>query len=162
MAEHPTIDMTVALDYLDPRQKRNALAVALIDLARRGEVEFAAAPQGYRLDLQGSRAGTAEQLRAAFSRERVEEMPQLSYPSAVTYPGSGLFPGNYVPGLAEATKGSSPGEADRFHIETHIAEGRNVFITDDARLLRLCDRLSEQGFPIKAMTLGDYLARRRG
>jgi hypothetical protein len=57
---------------------------------------------------------------------------------------------------------NAPGPADRFHVVTHIAEGRDVFLTDDKRLLVMCRRLHEEhGFPIVAMRLADYLNERR-
>ena len=79
--ERLTIDATVAFDYLDPEQERHALAVELFDLFRRGQVELAAAPQGYRLERRGN---LTEQVRDAFEREEVRPAPQLAYPSAVT------------------------------------------------------------------------------
>jgi hypothetical protein len=42
------------------------------------------------------------------------------------------------------------------------ADGRDVFITDDKRLLVMCRRLREEhGFPIVAMRIADYLDERR-
>jgi hypothetical protein len=99
--------------------------------------------------------------------EKVEQARQLAYPSEVTYPGEDLFPGHYVEGFAEAWDRiaagwqRAPGPADRWHVETHMADRRDVFITDDRRLLKMCLRLREHGFPIVAMKLGDYLDRRR-
>jgi len=158
MPERLTIDSTVVIDYLGPEQGRHALARELFDLARRGEVELATAPQGERLERRGERS---EQIREALSSAGVVEARQVARVSEVTFPGPDLFPGHHVEGFPEACAGSSPGHADRFHVETHIADGRDLFITDDAKLLALCARLREQGFPIVAMRLGDYLARRR-
>lgn len=164
--ERLTIDATVARDYLDPERDRNALAVELFDLARRGEVELAAAPQGFRLDVSGG--DLAEQVRDAFEREQVGQARQVARVSEVTLVGPDLIVGNYVEGFGEACEEiaadwrRAPGGADRFHVETHLTEGRDVFITDDRRLLRLCRRPHEEhGFPIVAMKLGVYLARRR-
>jgi hypothetical protein len=164
--ERLTIDATVARDFLDRDRDRHALAVELFERARRGEVELSPAPQGYRLDMTGD---LAEQVREAFGREDVRPARQLAYPSAVTYPGEDLIPGNYVKGFHEAWAAiaegwpNAPGGADRFHVETHIAERRDVFITDDKALLRMCRRLSEEhGLTIVAMGLGDYLGKRQG
>ena len=51
-----------------------------------------------------------------------------------------------------------PGDADRFHVETHVFGERDVFITDDRPLLVMCRRLrEEEGVEIEAMTLAEYL-----
>jgi hypothetical protein len=166
--ERLTIDVTVARDYLDARRAGHSDAVALFELARSGEVELATAPQGYRLDVRGD---LAEQLQAAFENEGVRQAPQLSYPSAVTYPGKDLFPGRYVEGFGEAWsvvvedwrshERKPPTGPDRFHVETHVVERRDVFLTGDRALLVMCRRLTEEhGFPITAMTVADYLERR--
>jgi predicted nucleic acid-binding protein len=155
MPERLTIDQTVLIDFLDEAGDRHALAEELLDLAECGEVELAVAPQGYRMERRGD---TTEQVREAFQRKGVVQARQIARVSEVTFPGPDLFPGNYVEGFAEACAGSSPGPADRFHVETHLTEGRDVFITDDRRLLVLCRRLHEEhGFPIVAMRLADYL-----
>jgi hypothetical protein len=165
MPERLTIDQTVAIDLLDPEAERYALAVELFNLHKRGEIELAMAPQGYRGERRGDRT---EQIREAFQREGIEQARQVARVSEVTFPGPDLFPGNYVEGFAEACEEiaadwrRAPGGADRFHVETHLTEGRDVFITDDRRLLVLCRRLREEhGFPIVAMKLGDYLNARR-
>jgi predicted nucleic acid-binding protein len=162
-----TIDATVAFDYIGGAEPRHALAVELVERARRGQVELAAAPQGYRLDLTKGRAQSIAELRAAFAREGVRQARQVARVSEVTFPGPDLFPGNHVEGFAEACEQiaedwpRAPGAADRFHVETHLTEQRDVFITDDRRLLRLCRRLrDEHGFPLVAMRLADYLAAR--
>lgn len=166
LTERLTIDATVARDYLDPEQERHALALELFDLARRGQVELSTAPQGYRLDVSGG--DLSEQMREAFDREQVEQARQVARVSEVTFPGEDLIVGHYVEGFVEAwgeiAEGwqRAPGPADRFHVETHLADKRDVFITDDKRLLVMCRRLREEhGFPIVAMSLGDYLDRRR-
>jgi hypothetical protein len=133
--ERITIDVTVARDFVDPRRPRHGHVVALFELARRGEVELWTAPQGYRLDVRGD---LAMQLGDMLTDENVAEAPQLSYPSEVTFPGKSLFPGNYVKGLSAAWDDVAttwrdakqpPGVADHFHVETHIADGRDVFLT---------------------------------
>jgi hypothetical protein len=163
-----TIDVTVARDYLDPDRDGHRLAAALFELARRGAVELATAPQGYRLDVEGD---LAERLRAAFASQRVEQASQLAYVSEVTFPGENLIPGHYVQGFAEAWnlvaetwrshEWKPPGLADRLHVETHVIEGRDVFLTADQPLRVMCRRLDEEyGFSIVAMTVADYLGRR--
>lgn len=163
--ERLTIDATVAFDYLDPEQGRHALAVELFALAERGEVELATAPQGYRLDVKGGEL--AEQVRESFEREQVRQARQVARVSEVTFLPFTL--GHYFEGFVEAWAAiaegwrRAPGGADRFHVETHLADGRDVFITDDRRLLVMCRRLREEhGFPIVAMSLADYLGERRG
>jgi hypothetical protein len=161
--ERLTIDATVAYDYLDSEQERHALAGELFERFERGEVELAAAPQGYRLERHGD---TTEQVREAFEREDVREARQVARLSEATHLPFTLD--HYVEGFVEAWAAISegwpkaPGAADRFHVETHLADERDVFITDDKRLLVMCRRLREEyGFPIVAMRLADYLGERR-
>jgi hypothetical protein len=167
-SERLTIDATVARDYLDPQRERHPHAVELFGLARKGEIELAAAPQGYRLDAQGN---LAETLRATFAIESVAIPPQLAYTSEVTYPSEDLFPGAYVEGFGEAwaaviatwqsNEGKPPEGADRFHVETHVLHGRDVFLTDDRLLRVMCRRLrDEHSIPIVAMGLAEYLGAR--
>ena len=82
-----------------------------------------------------------------------------------------LYPDHYVHGFGEAWTqvietwrshdGKSPGPAgcaDRLHVETHVIEGRDVFLTDDGPLLVMCRRLrDEHNIPVVAMRLADYL-----
>jgi hypothetical protein len=98
--ERLTIDATVAFDFLDPEAERHEHATALFELAERGEVELATAPQGYRLDL--TRGRSDKQLREAFEREEVRATRQVARVSEVTYPGADLIVGHYVQGFAEA------------------------------------------------------------
>jgi hypothetical protein len=166
--ERLTIDATVARDYLDPARPRHARAVELFELARQSAVELSAAPQGYRLDATGD---LAQQLESMFAKEGVAEAPQLAYASEVTFPSEYLFPGAYVEGFVDAwdavvaswrTHESSPPQlGDRFHVETHVLEHRDVFVTDDQPLLVMCRRLrNEHGVPVVAMGLAEYLDNR--
>jgi hypothetical protein len=127
------------------------------------------APQGQGLDADGS---LAEQLTALLAREGIREAPQLAYPPEVTLPSETLYPGHYVAGFREAWdavtvswrshEAKPPGVADRFHVETHLANDRDVFITDDRPLLHMCHRLrDEHGIQIVAMSLEDYVTARR-
>ncbi len=111
------------------------------------------------------------QLREAFAREGVEETSQLPYPSEDLLPSDDLFPGEGVPALRKArdvvaaqwrAKNRKPPKlADCLHVETHVHEGRDVFITDDKRLLEMCRALrDEHGIAVEAVTVGEYLARR--
>jgi hypothetical protein len=167
-AELLTIDVTVARDYLDPRRAGHINAATLFELARQGEIELTTAPQGYRLDVEGD---LAEQLRATFSHEDVSEARQLAYVSEVTFVGDDLIVGHVVEGFADAwndvvaswrtADGKEPPQtADRFHVETHVIERRDVFLTSDRALRSMCRRLAgEHGFSIVAMTVADYLER---
>jgi len=165
-----TIDTTVARDFLDPKRERHELAKQLFVLAQAGEVELAVAPQGHRLDVEEN---LAEQLRATFAGEGVEETRQLARVSGATYPSANLFPGQYVHDFDEAWdgvaatwrshEGKPPKLADRFHVETHVLERRDFFVTDDRPLLIMCRRLrDEHGITIEAMSLGEYLERELG
>jgi hypothetical protein len=163
--ERLTIDASVYFDYIDPQRERYELAVALFEPARCGEVELATAPQGYRLDV--TREDSVERLAEAYERKEVMPTRQLARVSEVTYPGADLIVGHYVEGFVEAWAEiaadwrRAPGPEDRVHVETHIVDKRDVFITDDRRLLTMCRRLREKhGFPIVAMRLGEYLEQR--
>jgi hypothetical protein len=105
-------------------------------------------------------------VREALDREQVGEAPQVARVSEVTF--LPLVLGHYVEGFTEAWDeiaagwARAPGPADRFHVETHVVNERDVFITDDRRLLAMCRRLREEhGFAIVAMGLADYLGKRR-
>ena len=163
--ERITIDVTVARDYQDSKRRRHAQALELFELARQGSIELSIAPQGYRLDVTGD---LAEQLDAALANEGVAEAPQLAYPSEATYPGENLFPGAYVDGFADAWEavveswhsheGNPPSLKDRFHVETHVLDGRDIFLTDDGPLLVMCRRLhDEHAVNVVGMRLRDYL-----
>ncbi len=162
-----TIDQTVVYDFLYESRPRHQHAVALFAKARSGDVNLAIAPQGRRLDAEGKLAGKIQHL---LSTEAIEEAPQLAYPSGVTYPADNLFPGHVVDGFREAwdeviasLKASSrkcPGDSDAMHVETHVAEGRDFFITDDGPLPVMCQRLrDEHGVKLEALGLGDYMSR---
>jgi hypothetical protein len=166
--ERLTIDLNVAWDYLDLARPGGAAALVLFELARRGEVELVLAPQGHRLDADGDLAAELEHLVGS---GEVGEAQQLSYPSAVTYPGEDFYPGHVVDGFAAAWsqvvadwrshERTAPGDTDRWYIETHLADGREVFLTGDQALLVMCRRLREEhGFPIVALTTSEYLAKR--
>jgi len=97
--ERLTIDVTVSRDYVDPKRSGHAGAVALFACARRGEVELATAPQGYRLDVRDE---LAEQLRDAFADEGIKQARQVARVSEVTFPGASLYPGHHDERFAEA------------------------------------------------------------
>lgn len=172
LRERVTIDITVARDILELGRRRHALAMELCGWAQAGDVELAVAPQGHRLDADAD-GDLGEQLRAMFADEGIAESRQLAYPSPVTYPSPDLSPGQYVAGFGEAwekvaaTWGSHdgkepPGIKDQLHIETHVMEGRDVFITDDGALRAMCRRLrDEHNVPVTAMRLEEYLDARR-
>jgi predicted nucleic acid-binding protein len=160
--ERLTIDASVWIDYRDDESDRHPLARSLFALAERGEIQLWAAPQGYRLDL--TRADSAEQLSEAFECEEVRPARQVARVSEVTFVGEDLIVGQHVERFVEAWASiaegwpKAPGPADRFHVETHLVEERDVFITDDRRLLKMCRLLNDQhGFSIVAMSLAEYL-----
>jgi hypothetical protein len=162
--ERVTIDSTVVFDYLWPHRQRHAQAVALFQLARRGGIDLISAPQGRRLDV--SHGDMSERLTDILRREGVDSALQLGYVSEVTFPSND--PMVVVAGFRQAWadaietwrthEGAPPSLADSFHVETHIAQGGDVFITDDGPLLAMCRRLrAEYGFSTLAMRLVEYL-----
>ncbi len=166
--ERVTIDQTVALAYLNPREDSHEDAKRLFTLAREGEVEVASATSGRLVDARGD---LREQLSEMFEREGVAETDPLPYPSDELFPSDDLFPSEGVEELRRAwnavaaewkAKNRKPPEpADCLHVETHVRDARDVFITDDKRLLDMCYALrDEHGIAIEAMRLGEYLARR--
>jgi hypothetical protein len=170
-----TIDITVVRDRVDPRRDRHVLAKELFDKAEKGEVKLAIAAQGRRLDVP-RREWLLRGLEELLSSETVAESPQLAYLSEVTFPSPDLLLGAHVPGFADAwdhvvatwqrkghppARNQPPGHADRFHVESHVLHGGDVFITDDGPLLKMCERLrDEHGIAVEAMRLADYLNRR--
>lgn len=152
-------------DYLEPTRSRHADARALFDLAAEGLVELAAAPSGYLFEV--GQDDLAVQIREMLTTQGVKNAGQLAYPGRM-FPGA-TYPGAGVPELAEAwnaiasdwrtNEGKLPGHDDRAHVETHVMEKRDVFVTDDRALLAMCRRLrDEHGFPIEAIRLSDYIA----
>jgi hypothetical protein len=165
--ERVTIDLTVARDYTECRE-RSVFAEALIDLARRGVVSIAVAASGCNYDLTDPHGSVAEQLRKLIADEGIEVGLQLSYPGLHTYPGRTLVPGASVPGFPQAwskmvaswSGRGPPGDNDRLHVETHLLHGRDVFITDDGPLLKMCERLREEcWWEIDAVGIADYVGR---
>lgn len=166
--EQLTIDINIARDYLDSRRRGHVDAVVLFDLARSGFVELATAPQGYRLDVQGT---LSTQLRSLLNSEGVLWLPQVARVSKATYPSKNLYPGAYISYLPEAWNSITakwqsherkpPQGEDFLHIETHMVARRDIFITNDKALITMCNRLrSEHNVEISAKTLRDYLATR--
>lgn len=168
-SERLTIDVNIARDFLESTRSGHADAVVLFRLARDGLVELAFAPQGYALDVIGE---LSDRLRAILEIENTREAPQIAYASEVTFPSEDLFPGAYVQGFSEAWRtvastwhthqGKVPQDQDRLHVETHVHAERDVFLTSDKSLIKMCDRLrDEHGIPISASSLAEYLSTRR-
>jgi hypothetical protein len=119
------------------------------------------------LDAEGD---LAEQIRRLFADATLTQARQVARLSRVTYPSKNLYPGQYVSGFAEAwNKISSqwgshdgkapPGLADAFHVETHVLERGDVFLSNDRSLLSMCRWLhDEYDFSIVAMKLEDFVA----
>jgi hypothetical protein len=165
-AERLTLDSTVVIDLLQDDQPRHALAVLLVELARLGEVELAVATSGQIFDNIENAAARSQQLEG----EGIMSTVQLAYPG-VMFPGANLFPGAGVPGFRAAWntilgtwkthEGRPPGDHDALHVETHILEERDVFISDDRALRAMCRRLAdEHSFDVVAMSLSEYLEQR--
>jgi predicted nucleic acid-binding protein len=166
--ERLTIDSTVVIDFLDEKQERHALAERLFDLQRAGVVQLALASSGHVFD---ARENAAERLRRLES-EGVLATAQLAYPG-VMYPGSNAFPGAAVEGFRDSWEavlstwrtheGAPPQDNDALHVETHVLEGRDVFVTDDRSLRAMCHRLAvEHSVRIVARSLQEYFEDRSG
>lgn len=168
MAELLTIDLNVARDFLDPRRNGHRAAVELFAL--NGEaVELAIGPQGRRVDAPEGRL--VKELDAMREEESVRELRQLAYLSEATLPSEDLYPGQYVEGFREAwgqiietwktSDGRAPEHPDDFHVEAHLLEERDVFISADRALQEMCRRLREEhGLAIRAMSIEEYLGSR--
>jgi hypothetical protein len=168
--ERLTIDTTVARDLLDPDRPRHSVAQKIAGMAEAGAVEIAVAPQGHRFDYKPD---LVQALQGAFPRARIIELPQLAYLSEETYPSETLYPGNYDLDFGKALRDVStswdsdrhgkgpPEEKDAWHLETHVTEKRDVFITDDRGVLNAVERLNtEHGYTINAMRLEEYVRSR--
>ncbi len=106
----------------------------------------------------------------AFESESVQQAGQVARVSEATLAGDDLIAGQHVKGFVEAWirivatwrshEWKPPGPADRFHVETHILAGTDIFLTSDQALLVMCRRLNDKhGFSIVAMTVEEYLGR---
>lgn len=132
--ERLTVDTNVARDYLEVHRREHETAVVLFNLASAGHVEIALAPQAFRLDH-------AERFHRQFRPGQIVELRQLPYVSEATFPSDDLFPSGDTT-FADAWddllltwrshEGPKPEIEDRFHVEAHVAEGRDVFLTRDA------------------------------
>lgn len=164
-----TIDVNVVRDLLDSGREGHKLATELF--ARNGsDIDLAIAAQGYQLDVTGLLGG---ELREALAREGIGETRQLAYLSEATYPSDDLFPGQYVDGFKEAwtqiiatwktDQGRAPALPDDFHVEAHVLDKRDFFLTGDRALRAMCRRLhDEHQIPVVAMTVGEYFESRAG
>jgi hypothetical protein len=162
--------MTAIRDAAYEDRERHDDALRLLELAERGEVELGVPPQGTLADLHGQFDGElAEHLQELLARPGVVGLPQVARLSNVTFPGDNLFPGAYVDGFDEAWEaiaadwngpGRRPGDFDRWYVESHILDGRDVLVTDDLALRTLCDRLrNEHRLPVHAESLSGSVAR---
>ncbi len=160
-----TIDMTVARDFLDPKRSGHLEAKELFAL-NGNEVRLAIGPQGQRLDAPDG--DLRVQLEEMCERQNVTVLRQLAYLSEATFPSEDLLLGQLVDGFKDAWRqviktwktsdGKPPEHPDDFHMEAHLLEDRDVFLTADRALRAMCRRLSdEHGFPVAAMTVGAYL-----
>jgi hypothetical protein len=165
--QRASIDTTVIRDLLDEERPQHILAVKLFELADTGELELVIAPQGHRDDVW--EGDLKEEIQGLADSGRLAESEQVSRVSEVT-----LLPfiiGHYSEGFDEAWgavlagwkthEGKLPGDKDRWHVETHLLDPAEIFITDDGPLLVMCRRLREEhGLTINAMRLQEYLESR--
>jgi hypothetical protein len=145
--ERLTLDMTAIRDIVFADRPRHADALQLLARAAAHDVELALPPQGRRADLEGNFEGDlAARMEDLLTKAGVIELPQLAWPSDVTFPSEDLFPGYVVEGFGR-------------YVESHIADGRDLLITGDGGLLTICGRLDrEHGLAVQAQRLADYVA----
>ena len=159
-----SVDVTVVRDLLDQRRRGHQSAKKLFDLQDVGAVDLTIAPQGHRDDVP--EGPLEKQVRVLVASGRLAESSQLAYISEVTI--TPFVIGAGVPGFTEAwdtviqdwksSDGKPPGDKDRWHAETHVHEGADVFVTSDRALRNMCRRLREEhDIPIVAMDMEAYL-----
>jgi hypothetical protein len=165
-----TLDMTAIRDATFDDRERHGLALTLLGLAERGEVELGVPPQGWLADLRG-RFGDdlARRVESLLARPGVVGLPQVARLSDVTFLGDDLVPGASVDGLHEAWDaiyadwngpGRRPRDFDRWYVESHLMGSRDVFLTDDGGLQTMCDRLrDERDFGVYAESLRTFVDR---
>lgn len=163
--------MNVLFAMLNPTRLGHADATKVLAAAVRGDAALAVPPQGVLADLHGNFYGElAFDLRALLARPGFIRLPQLSWLSNVTFPGAGLYPGNYYPRFGEAWtaisthwkthQGKCPGDEDRWYVEAHLCAHNAVIVTDDVPLRVMCERLrSEQGIEVVATSLANFAQR---
>ncbi len=165
-----TLDMTAIRDAMYADRERHRDALRLLEAAERRDVELGVPPQGWLADVRGQFGGElAERVRALLARPGVVALPQVARLSDVTFPAQDLLPGAYVDGFEEAWDaiadnwrgpGKRPVNFDRWYVESHLLDGRDVFLTDDVGARTICARLrAEYGFPIYAESLRDYVTK---
>ena len=168
----PTFDVNVLRSALDPSRSGHEDAAWLFELAADGQLEIGVPLQGLLADFRGDRATPlAQSLHALLLRPGVVELQPLAVTSCFTYPGSNLFPELPVPRFAEVWTailgawngpGRNPGGKDRWYVESHVARGRDVLVTDDVGMRTMCHRLrDEHAFDITAESLAEFAARFR-
>lgn len=169
--ERLTLDMTAIRDLVYENRERHQDGLRLLGLAERGRVELGIPPQGSLADLRGQFGGDlADRIKALHLRDGVVGLPQLARLSEVTFLGENLFPGHFVEGFTEAWaqasatwnthQGKCPGDFDRWYVESHIAERRDVLVTDDEPLRVMTDRLREEhGLAVQTESLRECVGR---
>jgi hypothetical protein len=162
--------MNILRAVLDPAEAGHEDALRLVGLAGEGALEIAVPPQGVRADYRGDMTTPeAKRVSALLANDGVVELRQLAIPSRFTFPGKDFFPEEPVDGFAEAWAaveadwngpGTKPNEQDRWYVESHVARGRDVLVTNDKGMRTMCRRLREEhGFDVLAERLADYAAR---
>jgi hypothetical protein len=167
--QQPTFDMSVLRAVFDPGRTGHEDAVRLLKLAAAGMLQIGVPPQGARADFRGDMTTPlARRVLTLLTSPGVVELRQLAVSSDVTLPGPNFFPESPVQGFAQAWAtidadwngpGSKPGSQDRWYVESHVARGRDVLVTDDQGMQTMCGRLrDEHDIQVTARSLADYAA----
>ncbi|MBO9531746.1 MAG: hypothetical protein J7513_02110 [Solirubrobacteraceae bacterium] len=160
-----TIDSNVIHAHFKPRERAHGDAVSLLDAAARGEILLTIAAQGSRLDFRPGQV--ADRLRELIDVKTVRVAEQVGRFGPATQLAPDLKFGSTADGFWDAWTveverwpthvNAAPNREDCWHVESHVVDGADVFVTDDQPVLDMCSRLAAHGFVIQAATLAEFV-----
>lgn len=161
-----TIDSTVVHAYFKSREAGHENALRLVSMAEAGELRLVIAAQGSALDMPDG--PLAERLAHLIQEGTVKVAHPVSRFGPATAFGPGLVFGRVVPEFWEAWdyevatwpthERASPGDKDRWQVESHLLSGSDVFVTDDKSLRKMCKQMTGRGHAITARSLAGCVA----